>query len=62
MTKKAVDHIYAAYQLEAKRAKKKGEDIPTFVNYFKNQSSIFALLKKPLPADLKSAARKVINS
>jgi len=62
MTKKAIDHIYSAYQSEIKRAKKNGEDVPTLVNYFKNQSSILALLKKTLPVDLKKAARNVIES
>jgi hypothetical protein len=60
--KQALDHILAMYKKETKRIKKKGDDVPTYANYFRNQTSVIALLKSPLPAELKKAARKVIES
>jgi hypothetical protein len=60
LTKSTTDYVYAAYQSEVKRSKKNKEDVPTLINYCKNQNSITALLKKPLPAEIKRLARKVI--
>jgi hypothetical protein len=62
LTRCAFDHIYDEYQMEVKRAKKKEDEIPTIINYFKNQKSIANLLKKPLPAELKRLARKTLES
>jgi hypothetical protein len=62
LTKCAFDYIYDEYQLELKRAKKRDDDVPTIINYFKNQKSIAKLLKKPLSAELKRLARKVLES
>ena len=61
LTKSAINYIYDAYHKEVKRSKKKNENIPTLINYCKNQSSIAALLKKPLPAEIRKLARKVIE-
>lgn len=62
LTKCAFDHAFDEYQKEVKLAKKKDDDIPTVINYFKNQKSIAELLKKPLPAELRRLARKTIES
>jgi hypothetical protein len=62
MVRKAIDHINNIYKDEAQKAKKRVDDSFTIANYFKNQTSILALLKKPLPAELKIAARKVLDS
>lgn len=62
LTKSAFDYLFSEYQKEAKRAKKKDEDALTVINYFKNQKSITQLLKKPLPAELKRLARKVVEN
>ena len=61
LTKSAINYIYDAYQVEVKRSKKKNENIPTLITYCNNQSSITMLLKKPLPAEARRLARKVIE-
>src|SRR5258706_8603015 len=61
LTREAFDHINSIYQQDVKRAKKKEDKVPTVVTYFKNQTYIFALMQKPLPASLKKAAKKVLE-
>ena len=39
LVKKALDHIIAKYKIVAKRAKRKGDDIPTYANYFKSSTT-----------------------
>jgi hypothetical protein len=62
MIKKGIDHINNAYLGEVRQAKQLGDDIPTYANYFKNQTSILALLRTVLSTELKDAARKVVES
>ncbi len=62
MTRKAIDHINDIYERDVRRARKAGDDTPTFVNYFKNQTSVLRLLNIPIPAALKKSARQVLKS
>lgn len=62
MVKKGIDHINNTYLGEVRQAKHMGDEIPTFANYFKNQTSIHKLLKTATPIDLKETALKVIES
>ena len=62
MIKKGIDHINKAYLGEVRQAKETGDEIPTYANYFKNQTSILTLMRTELPVDLKEVARKVIES
>jgi hypothetical protein len=61
LTREAFDHVNAIYRQDVKRAKKKEDKVPTVVTYFKNQTYISSLMKKPLPASLKKAAKKAIE-
>jgi AIPR protein len=62
IVKEAIDHINKIYKADVKRALKHNDDAPTIRNYFINNTSISGLLKKPLPASLKKAAKQVIAS
>lgn len=61
MTKEAIDHIYAVYKADASKAAKHQDVPPTIRNYFINNTSVTGLLKKPLPASLKRAAKHVVH-
>jgi len=61
LVKKGLDHILTKYKIVAIRAKRKGDDVPTYPNYFKSQPQVTELLKTPLPTDLKKAARKALE-
>jgi len=61
LTRESIDHINAVYTKDVNRAKKANEEPPSVVNYFKNQTHISSLMKKPLPASLKKAVKKVIE-
>jgi hypothetical protein len=62
IVKEAIDHIFTIYKADVQRAKKRNEDAPTVRNYFINNTSVSELMKKPLPASLKKAAKQVIAS
>ncbi len=61
MVKIALDHIIAHHKIVADQAKTKGDDIPTYTNYFKSPPPVLELLKAPLPDELKEAARKSLK-
>jgi hypothetical protein len=61
MVKIALDHIIVQYKIAADQARTKGDDIPTYANYFKSPPPVMELLKAPIPTELKEAARKALK-
>ena len=57
--KQAIDYIYANYKKELKRHKQKQGQILPYPNYFKSRTSMGKIFGKPLPTNLRSAARAV---
>ena len=59
-TKQAIDHIATVYKIDAKRYKHHHGQVLSFVNYFKSQAYIGKLFEKPLPVQLRMAAKSVL--
>ncbi len=60
-TKACIDHIVAAFKKEARQYSRREGQALSFANYFKSQSSVARMLKKPLPGEIKRCARVVLK-